>query len=39
MLDMNKVIRCVRLSEWAYGNIQQMKDNLAKHEYSTQNLK
>lgn len=39
MLDMTKVLRCVRLSEWAYGNIQQMKDNLAAHEYSTEKLK
>jgi len=39
MLDMSKVLRCVRLSQWAYLDIQKMKDNLSAHEYSTQKLK
>lgn len=39
MVDMNRVLRCSRLSEWAYGNLQQFKDNLVAHDYSTKSLK
>ena len=39
MIDMQMALRCSRLSDWAYGDLQQFKDNLIKHGYILKSLK
>ncbi len=39
MVNMKMALRCSRLSEWAYGDLQSFKDNLIANGYITKSLK